>query len=98
MEDPKTKREPKPGVCRICSCTETEPCTPPCAWADETWTLCSNCAEMIALIAEWGFSSPRPSFSLVARAAKEAYEKAPVPYRLVIPSPEEVRAIAGGAH
>jgi hypothetical protein len=53
---------------------------------------------MIALIAEWGFSSPRPSFSLVARAAKEAYEKAPVPYRLVIPSPEEVRAIAGGAH
>jgi len=48
---------PQPGRCRICGCTETDPCgiqrdvkTPDgissryawCAWADQTKTLCTN--------------------------------------------------------
>jgi ParB/RepB/Spo0J family partition protein len=30
----------KKGACRHCGCTMTTPCSPPCAWADETETLC----------------------------------------------------------
>ena len=37
-----------PGVCRICGCTENDPCLNPgvgtCWWADEEHTLCSHCA------------------------------------------------------
>lgn len=41
--------EPEPGVCRICGCTESNPCYHPiygyCWWVDENHTLCSHCAE-----------------------------------------------------
>lgn len=37
------------GKCRICGCTETEPCEmdggESCGWADETQTLCTKCEE-----------------------------------------------------
>ena len=38
-----------PGVCRVCGCTENDPCYHSdygtCCWADEEHTLCSHCAE-----------------------------------------------------
>ena len=41
--------EPIEGVCRICGCTEDNPCFNPkygyCYWVDETKTLCSHCAD-----------------------------------------------------
>jgi len=41
--------KPIPGVCRICGCTEDNPCWHPdhgsCWWVDKTHTLCSHCAE-----------------------------------------------------
>ena len=37
-----------PGVCRVCGCTEENPCYHPeygnCFWVDDTFTLCSHCA------------------------------------------------------
>lgn len=40
--------EPIPGVCRVCGCTEENPCYHPeygnCFWVDDTFTLCSHCA------------------------------------------------------
>lgn len=37
-----------PGICRICGCTENDPCFHPdyntCWWADDEHTLCSHCA------------------------------------------------------
>ncbi len=40
----------KPGVCRVCGCTEDSPClldegeqgSVPCWWVDRAHTLCSN--------------------------------------------------------
>lgn len=40
----------RPGVCRVCGCTETTPCTVPvddgetgpCSWVDAAATLCTN--------------------------------------------------------
>lgn len=41
-------KEPVPGVCRVCGCTEDDPCFNPkegnCWWADDSETLCSHCA------------------------------------------------------
>lgn len=41
---------PIPGVCRICGCTENNPCYHPeygfCSWIDEEETLCSHCAHL----------------------------------------------------
>lgn len=39
---------PRRGTCRVCGCTHTTPCVTegrPCAWTDETETLCTACAE-----------------------------------------------------
>lgn len=40
--------EPIQGVCKVCGCTEDNPCFNPkhgyCSWTDETMTLCSHCA------------------------------------------------------
>lgn len=41
--------EIKPGVCRICGCTELDACNHPvygpCSWADDEETICSWCAD-----------------------------------------------------
>ena len=42
--------KPVPGVCRICGCTEDNPCEHPdhgpCWWVDDDCTLCSHCADL----------------------------------------------------
>ena len=42
--------EPVPGICRVCGCTQYNPCYHPehgnCFWADDTFTLCSHCASV----------------------------------------------------
>lgn len=44
----KAVAEPIPGVCRVCGCTEDNPCYHPehgnCSWVDDDYTLCSHCA------------------------------------------------------
>lgn len=44
-----TKDIAMPGVCRICGCTEDNPCFHPdhgtCWWADDEQTICSHCAD-----------------------------------------------------
>lgn len=41
--------ELKKGVCRVCGCTDDDPCHNPnvgnCWWADESQTICSHCAD-----------------------------------------------------
>ncbi len=38
----------RPGVCRVCGCTEDDPCFNPvyryCWWHDAEMTICSHCA------------------------------------------------------
>ncbi len=38
-----------PGICRVCGCTENNPCFHPdygtCWWADDEHTICSHCAD-----------------------------------------------------
>lgn len=41
--------ESKRGTCRICGCTDDDPCHNPnfgnCWWADDSHTICSHCAD-----------------------------------------------------
>ncbi len=46
-EEKAKKPKPERGVCRECGCTHGTPCLTdgePCAWADETETICTACA------------------------------------------------------
>jgi ParB/RepB/Spo0J family partition protein len=39
----KKKPKVKKGVCRVCGCTEDNPCAEGCAWADKDKTICTKC-------------------------------------------------------
>lgn len=40
---PAKAAKPKPGTCRVCSCTEDHACEGGCSWADKTKTICTRC-------------------------------------------------------
>ena len=94
------------GACRICDCTESAPCMDAwghtCAWIDRTRTLCSNCAEIAVLNAQWGAAlSPdrgAPQFQKLAELAAEIYAQATAAAVEVVElaTPEEVQAIIAG--
>lgn len=42
---PKRQRAATPGTCRVCGCTDDAACPDGCAWANQTHTLCTSCAE-----------------------------------------------------
>lgn len=54
--------------CRVCRCTEREPCDPPCSWFEED--LCSLCALAAAAIAGWIEGAHRANLSGLIREAK----------------------------
>lgn len=43
--EPKKHEDVKPGVCRICGCTDDNACEGGCSWVNKDHTLCSACAE-----------------------------------------------------
>lgn len=51
--------------CRVCSCTEREPCDPPCSWAEED--LCSLCASAVDALFHWESGAHRPSWAALRR-------------------------------
>jgi len=36
-------KEPTPGTCRVCGCTDDHACPEGCSWVDRDHTLCSAC-------------------------------------------------------
>lgn len=87
------------GVCGICGCTEDKPCACGCAWMDARRDLCTNCAEMMALIAQWACDCHQPMFAVLARAAKLLYEQLQAEANagvIVPPTPDQVRVLGAG--
>jgi hypothetical protein len=70
--------------CRICGCTETEPCNPPCAWAsgDFRGDICTSCADLAQAVAEWMEDARRPKPNRLIREARLLFENTPIPYVL----------------
>jgi hypothetical protein len=54
--------------CRVCRCTEVEPCNPPCAWEPGEPDLCTTCAEVIRIVRQWREEEAvQPSFAALQR-------------------------------
>jgi hypothetical protein len=56
--------------CRVCSCTEREPCEPSCSWVEAD--LCSLCAEVAEALTTWYLSANRPSLAALRREVDAA--------------------------
>ncbi len=63
--------------CRMCGCSETKPCNPPCSWVDGD--LCSGCFDVARAVVAWKQSAYRPSMPALLREvqAVEAFGKLP---------------------
>lgn len=55
--------------CRVCGCTEREPCNPPCSWIDVD--LCSGCADAVLALAEWYDGAHRSNKAALFRELDE---------------------------
>ena len=51
--------------CRVCGCTEREPCCPPCGWADID--LCSGCADVVTILLDYAEGAHRFSVAGLLR-------------------------------
>lgn len=40
------RRRARPGVCRWCRCSHTDPCPAGCGWANAERTLCTACVDV----------------------------------------------------
>ncbi len=56
--------------CRVCGCTEREPCCPPCSWAQAD--LCSNCHDTLMSLLIWTQSAHRANRSALWREIRFA--------------------------
>jgi len=57
--------------CRVCSCTETRPCNPPCGWERGEADLCDSCAETARVLRAWLDGAYRPSMAALARELRK---------------------------
>jgi len=51
--------------CRVCSCTERQPCEPPCGW--DQVDLCTGCAATVDALVEWVTGAHRPNKAALFR-------------------------------
>jgi predicted Fe-S protein YdhL (DUF1289 family) len=55
--------------CRVCGCTEIEPCDPPCSWVEVD--LCSGCWDTVAALVRWREGARRPSMAALKVAVTD---------------------------
>lgn len=54
--------------CRVCGCTEREPCCPPCAWFETD--LCSLCAMAAEALSTWMEGAHRRNIAALMREVR----------------------------
>jgi hypothetical protein len=54
--------------CRMCSCTEREPCNPPCAWMDGD--ICDSCWFQAVALVDYFETAHRPNMRALLREVK----------------------------
>lgn len=63
--------------CRVCGCTEREPCNPPCSWKESD--LCSSCDEAVRELFYWWERALRPNrLALLRELQRRLLEAGPV--------------------
>lgn len=66
--------------CRVCGCTEIEPCCPPCSWADQD--LCTTCDDAAKALVDWQMNAHRGNWAALRREANRQFGNTPIPYVL----------------
>lgn len=51
--------------CRVCGCTEVDPCNPPCGWAEGD--LCTGCRDAAEAVVEWRLGARRANKAALLR-------------------------------
>jgi hypothetical protein len=65
---PEPKRDLSGEIrCRVCGCTETFACNPPCGWTPGEEDLCTNCAATVQVMAVWNEGARRANVSALLR-------------------------------
>ena len=59
--------------CRVCRCTESDACNPPCSWSDAD--LCSGCMEVLTALVHWKEGAHRPNMAALLREWEETWEE-----------------------
>ncbi len=84
MPDRRPVRRDRNGLvrCRVCGCTETEPCDPPCAWEQGEEDLCTGCAGLVQALLYWRIEgAPHPSLAALLREVQAQAAYVPPSYR-----------------
>lgn len=53
--------------CRVCGCTEVDPCFPPCSWVQGQPDLCSTCAVAVSTLVAWHSEARRANLAALLR-------------------------------
>jgi hypothetical protein len=56
-------------TCRVCHCSQDQPCDPPCSWEPYANSLCTNCAFAIRRLQDWSAGAHTPNFGRLITAA-----------------------------
>jgi hypothetical protein len=57
--------------CRVCGCTETDACFPPCAWVPGEPDLCDNCGDTVQVLLGWESGARRGNVTALLREFRE---------------------------
>ena len=59
--------------CKVCGCSDREPCDPPCGWSDIEANLCTACEDAADALVEWALGSRRISMAALMRVYNERF-------------------------
>ena len=60
--------------CRVCGCTDREPCCPPCSWAPQEADLCAFCLTAARVLAAWQQCAHRANWTALRREVSKLIE------------------------
>jgi hypothetical protein len=60
--------------CRVCGCTEREPCDPPCSREEGEADLCTLCAAAVNILTSWREGAHRPNLAALRREVAKLTE------------------------
>ena len=57
--------------CRVCGCTDVDPCADGCSWMNKYSDLCTTCAVAAEAVVDWFLSARRPNQAALWREVDE---------------------------
>lgn len=79
--------------CRVCACTEREPCSPACGWSGDEVDLCTTCADAVTGYVAWLIQTRRPNRAAFLREVSRALEL----IRVATKSQRAIAAVLGSS-